>query len=222
VLPNAASATLAGNDDDAGKMPLTDFCNRPTARAPTEPLDSLAKATLRHPRAGKRPVDAGLPASIVPSTLSLRIRRGAPYRLGASLLRPFRRLATLVSSTSDAPCHHPSAPLAQARPAARNAFPAAPSRDTTSTLQSAFHRQMPPRRPLAQAATGPSPSSRRFRLRVSSQLPSWPSRTVFGSPLSQSPYKPSWTAALPRGQGVSPDVDRTGVSSVDFCNHYGS
>lgn len=47
MLPNAISAALAGNLDDAGKMPQLDFCNRPTARAPTEPLDSLASITLR-------------------------------------------------------------------------------------------------------------------------------------------------------------------------------
>jgi hypothetical protein len=52
VLPNAISAALAGNIDNAGKMPLTDFCNRPTARAPTKPLDSLAQATLRRPLRG--------------------------------------------------------------------------------------------------------------------------------------------------------------------------
>lgn len=79
-----------------------------------------------------------------------------------------------------------------------------PSRVTPSTLQSAFHRQMPLRRPLAQAATEPSPSSRRFRLRVGSRLPSSPPGTAFRSPLSQSPYRPSRTAALSRGQGVSP------------------
>jgi hypothetical protein len=36
VLPNPVLATLAGAADNAGKMPLTDFCNRPSARAPTE------------------------------------------------------------------------------------------------------------------------------------------------------------------------------------------
>jgi hypothetical protein len=36
VLPNPVLAALAGAADNAGKMPLTDFCNRPSARAPTE------------------------------------------------------------------------------------------------------------------------------------------------------------------------------------------
>jgi len=52
VLPNAISATLAGNLDDAGKMPQLDFCNRPTARAPTGTarfprLDHLAVTSAR-------------------------------------------------------------------------------------------------------------------------------------------------------------------------------
>jgi hypothetical protein len=47
VLSDAVSATLAGIGDYAEKMPLTDFCNRPTARAPTEPLDSLASYAFR-------------------------------------------------------------------------------------------------------------------------------------------------------------------------------
>jgi hypothetical protein len=47
VLPNAVNVALASSANDAGKMPLTDFCNRPTARAPTEPLDSLASNILR-------------------------------------------------------------------------------------------------------------------------------------------------------------------------------
>ena len=42
VLPNAICATLAGAADNAGKMPLADFCNRPTARALEIPLDSFA------------------------------------------------------------------------------------------------------------------------------------------------------------------------------------
>jgi hypothetical protein len=47
VLPDAVNVTLASFADNAGKMPLTDFCNRPTARAPTGPLDSLASNALR-------------------------------------------------------------------------------------------------------------------------------------------------------------------------------
>jgi hypothetical protein len=47
VLPDAVDVALAGSGNDAGKIPLTDFCNRPTARAPTEPLDSQACSVLR-------------------------------------------------------------------------------------------------------------------------------------------------------------------------------
>lgn len=52
MLPDAVDVPLAGSAGDAEKMPLTDFCNRPTARAPTEPIDSLATATLRRPLRG--------------------------------------------------------------------------------------------------------------------------------------------------------------------------
>lgn len=47
MLPHPVLATLAGAADNAGKMPLTDFCNRPSARAPMDPLDSHAVSTRR-------------------------------------------------------------------------------------------------------------------------------------------------------------------------------
>lgn len=71
VLPDAVDVALAGSAGDAEKMPLTDFCNRPTARAPTEPLDSLAFTRLATSLATvEGSVDAVPPASAVRSTLS--------------------------------------------------------------------------------------------------------------------------------------------------------
>lgn len=71
VLPDAVDVALAGSAGDAEKMPLTDFCNRPTARAPTEPLDSLALTRLATSSAKvEGSVDAVPPASAVRSTLS--------------------------------------------------------------------------------------------------------------------------------------------------------
>jgi hypothetical protein len=75
VLPDAVDVALAGSAGDAEKMPLTDFCNRPTARAPTEPLDSLALTRLATSSAKvEGSVDAVPPASAVRSTL---FRHGA-------------------------------------------------------------------------------------------------------------------------------------------------
>jgi hypothetical protein len=69
VLPDAVDVALAGFAGDAEKMPLTDFCNRPTARAPTEPLDSLAFTRLATSSATvEGSVDAVPPASAVRST----------------------------------------------------------------------------------------------------------------------------------------------------------
>lgn len=71
MLPDAVDIALAGSAGDAEKMPLTDFCNRPTARAPTEPLDSLALTRLATSSAKvEGSVDAVPPASAVRSTLS--------------------------------------------------------------------------------------------------------------------------------------------------------
>lgn len=69
MLPDAVDIALAGSAGDAEKMPLTDFCNRPTARAPTEPLDSLALTRLATSSATvEGSVDAVPPASAVRST----------------------------------------------------------------------------------------------------------------------------------------------------------
>lgn len=71
VLPDAVDVTLAGSANDAGKIPLTDFCNRPSARAPTEPLDSLCFCRLATSSARvEGPFDDALPASVMLSTFS--------------------------------------------------------------------------------------------------------------------------------------------------------
>lgn len=81
MLPDAVDVALAGSAGDAEKMPLTNFCNRPTARAPTEPLDSLAFTRLATSSATvEGSVDAVPPASAVRSTLFPRERSSGPDR----------------------------------------------------------------------------------------------------------------------------------------------
>lgn len=153
MLPDAVDVALAGSAGDAEKMPLTDFCNRPTARAPTEPLDSLALTRLATSSAKvEGSVDAVPPASAVRSTLfrhgaakadSAR-GRGAPDRTGPTLRGRVSASRRARRSTSDAPCRR------LVRPARVSSFQTArtvstppPSRDAVFTIQSAFHRQMP-------------------------------------------------------------------------------
>jgi hypothetical protein len=88
VLPNAVCAALAGATFNAGKMPLADFCNRPTARAPEMPLDSLALNASRRLGSGGGPVDA-VPSSFSQASDALLFRRGAPHRSDAALRAAF-------------------------------------------------------------------------------------------------------------------------------------
>ena len=50
LLPRALLARLAAHLDDAGKMRLTDLCNRPSIRAPHDSLDSQARSSRRGDR----------------------------------------------------------------------------------------------------------------------------------------------------------------------------
>jgi len=100
-----------------GKMSLTDFCNRSTTRAPTEPLDSPPAAPRGALGAGGDPVDAVPPASAALPTFSFRqhasmqARRRAPdFRTGAAPRPAFSTAPDARSSTSDAPCHGPDHP----------------------------------------------------------------------------------------------------------------
>jgi hypothetical protein len=151
-------------------------------------------------RAGKRPVDAGLPASVVLSALSLNSRRGAPLRIGASLRRPFQLLATLVSSTSDAPCHHRSAPRKAGQTSSQGRFPRG------SVKRHGVHA--PERLPSTDAPSPPACAGCDGTVTVlaafppPSQLPT----TLFAiqddlqvAAFAVS-YRSSQTAALPRGQ----------------------
>ena len=105
----------------AGKMSLTDFCNRSSARAPVEPLDSLASDALRRLCAGGAPVDAVSPASVAPRTPSSR--RGAPIRSGAACRSACSASRRARSTTSAAPCHpRSSLPDGAALPLAKDHF----------------------------------------------------------------------------------------------------
>jgi len=94
------------------KMSLTDFCNRSTPRAPTEPLDSPPAAPRGALGAGGDPVDAVLQlrsrARRSPDGSS---RRGAPdFRTGAAPWPACSAALDARSSTSDAPCRGPDHP----------------------------------------------------------------------------------------------------------------
>jgi hypothetical protein len=166
VLPDAVDVALAGSAGDAEKIPLTDFCNRPTARAPTEPLDSLALTRLATSSAKvEGSVDAVPPASAVRSTLfrhgaakadSAR-GRGAPDRTGPTLRGRVSASRRARRSTSDAPCRRLVRPArVSSFQTARTASTTSPSRDAAFTTQSAFHQQVPPRGLLAQDTEEPA------------------------------------------------------------------
>lgn len=90
MLPDAVLAALAGAAGNAGKIPLTDFCNRPSARAPSKPLDSLAsgRVSLAAPPSAERPF--GSPGRL--STPSARVegRLTPSFQLQPSSRRPPR------------------------------------------------------------------------------------------------------------------------------------
>lgn len=88
-----------------GKMRLTDFCNRPPARAPDEPLDSHAgEVPCSTLGAGGDAFDAVPPASIVRSTLSSRSAwRGAPHREGCFAAAALSAAGSARRPTSDTP-----------------------------------------------------------------------------------------------------------------------
>jgi hypothetical protein len=234
VLPDAVDVALAGSAGDAEKMPLTDFCNRPTARAPTEPLDSLALTRLATSSAKvEGSVDAVPPASAVRSTLfrhgaakadSAR-GRGAPDRTGPTLRGRVSASRRARRSTSDAPCRHLVRPArVSSSQTARTVSTPPPSRDAVFTIQSAFHRQMPPRNLLAQVWRSPSPFPRRCRLRAGFRRSAWPSLELPSGPrLRGFPSSVRERVAPPGARGSSPrTVSRMDAPSVNFCNRYGS
>jgi len=165
VLPAASSVTLAGKRRACDKMPLTDFCNRPSTRAPWKPPDSLAEAPCGALRAG----------GVMRLTPLLQLRagsrrspwggepdpseRGAPYRTTLPKRRLFRpriglaaRPLTLPVATRLPPRGlHRTARIASATPS---------SKDPASTTRSAFHRQVPLAARLRAAPGSPPPSSR--------------------------------------------------------------
>jgi hypothetical protein len=97
VLSSASSISLAGHGGNVGKASLTDFCNRLTARAPEQPLDSCAGERLATPTT---PVEARLTPRL---QLQPRFRRSPRESRGeerhtgsdASLRGCCRPLATL-------------------------------------------------------------------------------------------------------------------------------
>jgi hypothetical protein len=173
VLPDAVLAALAGAAGNAGKMPLTDFCNRPSARAPSKPLDSLAsgRVSLAAPPSAERPfgspgrlstpsarVEGRLTPSFQLQPSSRRPPRAdetadGPSRHAKGSAGPDRRFAAAAfsaarsarSSTSDAPSRPPVALLAQVGQAARAASASPPSRSGASAHAAGIRfRRLPP------------------------------------------------------------------------------
>lgn len=128
-------------------------------------------------------------------------------------------------STSDAPCRHLVRPdRVSSFQTARTVSTPPPSRDAVFTIQSAFHRQMPPRNLLAQVLRSPSPCPRRCRLRAGFRRSAWPSLEPPSGPrLRGFPSSVREKAAPPEVRGSSPrTVGRMDSPSVNFCNRYGS
>lgn len=224
MLPDAVDVALAGSAGDAEKMPLTNFCNRPTARAPTEPLDSLAFTRLATFSATvEGSVDAVPPASAVRSTLSLRKR--APDRTGPTLRWRVSASRRARRSTSDAPCRHLVRPdRVSSFQTARTVSTPPPSRDVVFTIQSAFHRQMPLATCLRRCGGTYHRSRGRCRLRAGFRRSAWPSLEPPSGPrLRGFPSSVHERVAPPEARGLSPrTVGRLDTPSVNFCNRYGS
>jgi hypothetical protein len=197
VLPDAVLAALAGAAGNAGKMPLTDFCNRPSARAPSKPLDSLAsgRVSLAAPPSAERPF--GSPGRL--STPSARVegRLTPSFQLQPSSRRPPR-----ADETADGPSRHAKGSAGPDRRFAAAAFSAARSaRSSTSDV--------PSRPPVRPACAGRPGSQGRFRLApVKEQRFSSRGR----DPLSQAPSRAAGKIRL-RGSHPWP-----GTSSLDRCS----
>jgi hypothetical protein len=142
------------------KMSLTDFCNRSTTRAPTEPLDSPPAAPRDAFGAGGDTVDAVLqlrsPSRRSPDGWS---RRGAPaFRTGAAPWPACSAALDARSSTSDAPCHGPDHPA---------------QGGTSRTAKACFRRDLVKGHDLRNPERLPSPVlARRPLAQVAGELPS--------------------------------------------------
>jgi len=143
-------------------MSLTDFCNRSTTRAPTEPLDSPPAAPRGALGAGGDPVDAVLQLrSRSRRSPDGSSRRGAPDS-GPALRRgrPVQPPSTLGARPLTPPVTVRATPRKAGPPGQPRTASAAPSsKGTASATRSAFHRRSPPRRPLAQVAGEPPSTS---------------------------------------------------------------
>lgn len=225
VLPDAVDVALAGSAGDAEKMPLTDFCNRPTARAPTEPLDSLALTRLATSSAMvEGSVDAVPPASAARSTLSTN---GEEFRTGPDLpcdgvflplggldARPLTpHVATWFALLESARPRQPGPFLPRLRQETWFSRSRAPSID-----------RCPLATCLRRCKRSPSPFSRRCRLRAGFRRSAWPSPEPPSGPrLRGFPSSVRERVAPPGARGSSPrTVGRMDSPSVNFCNRYGS
>jgi len=221
VLPDAVDVALAGSAGDAEKMPLTDFCNRPTARAPTEPLDSLALTRLATSSAKvEGSVDAVPPASAVRSTLSRHraakadSASGDEFRTGPEL--PCDGVFLPLGGLDARPLTLPVATwfdlLESARPRQPGPFPPRLRQETR------FSRSRAPsidRCPLAARLRvlpgNPPPFSRLCRRRVGFRRPASPPRAC---------ARDNCTAMSPAAHHHG--FNGSGTPPVNFCNHYGS
>jgi hypothetical protein len=165
VLPAASSVTLAGKRRACDKMPLTDFCNRPSTRAPWKPPYSLAET----------PCGALCAGGVTRLTPLLQLRagsrrspwggepdpseRGAPYRTALPKRRRFRPRIGLAARPLTPPVATRLPPRGLHR-TARIASTKPSSKGPASSTQSAFHRQVLLAARFRAAPGNPPPSSR--------------------------------------------------------------
>lgn len=183
---------LTGEDGSEGKMPLTDLCNRPTARAPERPLDSRFSNACDALDAGGGPVDAEPPASGGLATLPRDEARTEEHRTGAAL-----RCVGVFGRAQRSKPNPLTPPVPLLRLRTDVAVP--PSRGTPSPARGAFHRLVSPslhahrRKPATSPAALPPrgrlPAPRhlqrrwesRFRISFRLRLNDWTRESIQGS-----------------------------------------
>ena len=149
-------------------------------------------------------VDAASPASGLLSTLARggTAKRGAPHRSGTALQRRSRPRTALEARPSDA-----RVPIRPLSPTGRAVSVVPPSRDTPSSAQGAFPRQVLP----ASLARRRTPATVPGALPPPDRLPA-PRR----SSLALGKAGPAASS-----EAHTPAPGRSGAP-VDFCNHHGS
>jgi hypothetical protein len=170
ALPCASLARLAAHLDCAGKMLLTDLCNRPSIRAlvyrpipmpaacaaktasamsPEREPFAIRNAASDHLAAIQPQVEQRLTAPLQLRTNHLHLDLLLKEEKSSARRQSFPGMALSATPragdpASDAPCRAPREPIAELSRSARTASTALASTRAASPIRGAFHRQVLP------------------------------------------------------------------------------